>query len=1284
MVGRRGSRRAPSASSRLQRGPEQSHVETRQEQPRQETRTEQPRHETRVEQTRPNENVGNLTLEQLGQFIARTVDEAMRRNQESMGVGEQASRQEHEENVEVHQSRVEETQSIQSGEISEMGEMWKEIRMLRQQDFPRVFRQLNVGEYDGHTDPEEHLWRFENAALLHQYTDGVKCRVFLGTLVRSAQQWFNTLQPNSICSFEDFSVAFLHRFASSKRHQKNYLSLFVMKQQEAETLREFVQRFNNAALEIPAATPDIMISAFTQGLRGGEFFKSLVKKPPSSYDDLLARAEKYVNLEDAQRYRRMENRPGGSRAEGAEKGGRKRGAGEREEDKNRNRGPFSSHVPLNRNRDKVMEVRESEGRWEKLQRAEGGVRMPPVDRREGSSSGDRPKPRTSPRRGRGPPWINRRVGEPRREGQGQDAPRGPVEPRRRADEDNHPTRGMIHMILGGATYGDSGRARKAHGRRLENFEISRGADLPQDPVISFGPEDLRGIVAPHNDALVVTATIANYDVARIFIDNGSSVNILFKSTMDQMKVEGFEFDPVSTPLYGFAGHAIPPLGQITLPLSLGRDSRRVTKMITFTVVDTHSSYNGILGRPALKDFRAVASTYHQKLKFPVGKEVGVLCGDQKVARRCYEGIVKEEGKRARVEVNMIRRGRSGLPVVVGEVHEVMDEKPEIVTLGPDEKTLRIAPDLDPKVRKELIICLQANLSGFAWSAQELTGTSPDIAEHRLNILPNSRPVKQKKRHFGPEKDVVIKKEVRELLNAGHIREVQFPTWLSNVVLVPNNSGKWRMCVDFRDLNKACPKDCYPLPRIDQLVDSTARHQYLCMLDAYQGYHQIPLAVEDQDKVSFITSEGTFCYVVMPFGLKNAGATYQRLMDRVFSEQVGRNVEVYVDDIMVKSKDSSQLVPDLVETFATLKSYGLKLNPQKCIFGVRSGKFLGYMVTERGIKANPEKVQAIQDMVSPRGPKDVQQLTGRIAALARFISRSAHRSLPFFRTLRKAKKFEWGPDCEKAFTELKEYLAELPVLAKPAAGEPLWVYLSATEGAMSSVLVKSEGSVQQPVYYVSHALKGAEIRYSGLEKLALALVMTARRLRPYFLSHPIVVLTNSPLGRILTHSDMSGRLIKWTTELGEYDIQYEPRTSIKAQALADFLAETVHLENEDPWKVYVDGSSSKDGSGVGVVLISPAGEEVKLAVRLDFRASNNEAEYEAVLAGLRAARNVGATRVLIFSDSQLVAQQMKGMYDVKDEKLIEYAREVDRVREKFTEITFEQIPRKENEKADALA
>ncbi|XP_073051182.1 uncharacterized protein [Primulina eburnea] len=203
-------------------------------------------------------------------------------------------------------------------------------------------------------------------------------------------------------------------------------------------------------------------------------------------------------------------------------------------------------------------------------------------------------------------------------------------------------------------------------------------------------------------------------------------------------------------------------------------------------------------------------------------------------------------------------------------------------------------------------------------------------------------------------------------------------------------------------------------------------------------------------------------------------------------------------------------------------------------------------------------------------------------------------------------------------------------------------LSATEGAVSSVLVKQEGSTQQHVYYVSHALK------KGRDK----------------------VLRVGEVGFGF------GRLVKWTTELGEYDIQYEPRTIIKTKPLADFLAEIVHHEDEGHWKVYVDGSSSKDGSGVELVLISPAGDEVKLAVRLNVRESNNEAEYEAVLAGFRADRNVGAARVLVFSDSQLVSQQTKEVYDVKDEKFIEYAREVKMVREKFTEVMFEQISMKE--------
>ncbi|KAL0445134.1 UNVERIFIED_CONTAM: hypothetical protein Slati_2236100 [Sesamum latifolium] len=180
-----------------------------------------------------------------------------------------------------------------------------------------------------------------------------------------------------------------------------------------------------------------------------------------------------------------------------------------------------------------------------------------------------------------------------------------------------------------------------------------------------------------------------------------------------------------------------------------------------------------------------------------------------------------------------------------------------------------------------------------------------------------------------------------------------------------------MCINFRDLNKACPKDFYPLPRIDQQVDSMSGCELLSMIDASQGYHQIMLAPEDTKRVSFITSAGTFCYVAMPFGLKNAGATYQRLVDKIFSPQIGHNVEVYVDDMLVKSKKAQDHIADLEETFYVLRKYKLKLNPGKYAFGVQGGRFLGFMVTQRGIKANPLKIKAILDMKAPSSVNEVQ-------------------------------------------------------------------------------------------------------------------------------------------------------------------------------------------------------------------------------------------------------------------------------------------------------------------------
>ena len=217
-----------------------------------------------------------------------------------------------------------------------------------------------------------------------------------------------------------------------------------------------------------------------------------------------------------------------------------------------------------------------------------------------------------------------------------------------------------------------------------------------------------------------------------------------------------------------------------------------------------------------------------------------------------------------------------------------------------------------------------------------------------------------------------------------------------------------MCVDFTDLNKACPKDNYPLPRIDRLVDSTTGHKLLSFMDAFSGYNQIKMEETDQEKTSFVTSQGLFCYKVMPFGLKNAGATYQRLVNHMFRPQIGRNVEVHVDDMLVKNQNEEIHLDDLQETFDTLRQYNMKLNPSKCAFGVSSGKFLGFMVSHRGTEANPNKIQAILDMKPPQNVKEVQSLTGRVATLTRFVSKATEKCLPFFRVLKKA--FKWTDEC----------------------------------------------------------------------------------------------------------------------------------------------------------------------------------------------------------------------------------------------------------------------------------
>jgi len=252
-----------------------------------------------------------------------------------------------------------------------------------------------------------------------------------------------------------------------------------------------------------------------------------------------------------------------------------------------------------------------------------------------------------------------------------------------------------------------------------------------------------------------------------------------------------------------------------------------------------------------------------------------------------------------------------------------------------------------------------------------------------------------------------------------------------------------MCVDFTSLNKARPKVPFPLPRIDQIVDSTVGCETLSFLDAYSGYHQIKMKESDQLVTSFITPFGMYCYVTMSFWLRNAGATYQQCMLHVFGKHIGSTVEAYVDDNVVKTMKQGDLIRDLEIAFSCLRANKIKLNPEKCVFGIPQGMLLGYIVSQRGIEANPEKVSAITRMGPIRDVKGVQKVMGCLAALSRFISRLGEKALPLYRLLKKAVHFSWTREGEEALDNLKKTLTSAPVLVLPQPAEPLLLYVAST-------------------------------------------------------------------------------------------------------------------------------------------------------------------------------------------------------------------------------------------------
>nr|GEZ49401.1 reverse transcriptase domain-containing protein [Tanacetum cinerariifolium] len=726
--------------------------------------------------------------------------------------------------------------------------------------------------------------------------------------------------------------------------------------------------------------------------------------------------------------------------------------------------------------------------------------------------------------------------------------------------------------------------------------------------------------------LVIEAEVGGHTIHGMYIDGGSSMEILYEHCFNRLRPDiKRQMVPATTSLTGFSGETTWPLGQLKLLVTIGDATHSTKAWMNFMIVKSLSLYNGIIGRPGLKAIQAVPSTLHGMLKFLTEEGIVTIRSSLLIPAECSSV------------------GTS--PVAPGE----KKAHPNLtVPLHPNflDQEVVVGGSLSDEGRTELCSLLKRNLDIFAWQPSDMTGVPRSVAEHRLNVREGCPPVRQKKRGQAPERTKAIQAEVEKLVEAGIMREVYYHDWLSNPVMVKKHDESWRMCVDFTDLNKACPQDCYPLPEINWKVESLCGYPLKCFLDAYKGYHQIQMAAADEEKTAFHTGQGVYYYTKMPFGLKNAGATYQRLMDKAFENQMGRNIEVYMDDLVVKSHTEEKMVRDIEETDQAMSEQN------------DSG-------TAAAITTNNQ-----------RGPEP----QWKAASLNRFLSKSAKKSLPLFQTLKKCIKksdFRWTTEAEQAFQQLKQHLSALPLLAAPKPREELIMYLSATHGAISAVLMTERGMAQTPVYFISRALQGPELNYSPMEKLA----------------HPIAVITDQPIKQVMSRPDATGRLQKWSIMLGEHNITYRPRTSIKGQILADFLNEmpssalqsaSVEETQEEPWMLFTDGSSCVDGSGAGLILTNPDEVEFTCALRFQFAASNNEAEYEALIAGLRIATQMGVKNIQSNVDSKLIANQVLGTHIAKEDNMIKYLDIAKDLVSGFKTFSICQVSRSKNKKADALS
>uniref|UniRef100_A0A2N9G3J4 Uncharacterized protein n=1 Tax=Fagus sylvatica TaxID=28930 RepID=A0A2N9G3J4_FAGSY len=986
--------------------------------------------------------------------------------------------------------------------------------------------------------------------------------------VEMGLRWFDRLEHGSIRSWKEMSQVFTARFITNTRKPKEIDSLLALTMKVGETLKSYSTRYWEVYNDIDACDEDIVVKTFRFGLHeDSKLKKCFTKRPPISMAELMTRLEQHIRVEDDPKSSAKivevaplvdrkaalpEPQPESCRAKKAKSSTGTAGTGVCLAVYTTFKEPIYRLLPLIKDKPYFQ--------WP--------TKMPEHLVKNGH--------------------LKQYVDESK-------SPHQNIEVPRATAKASTPI-GIIDVIHYGGTCHDQRREMRRAAHLREVFQVQDSARMAPTPLkkesfeeIVFTNQDFEGVQRPHSDALVVTLRFGEFDVKRILIDPGSSIEIMYESLFRGLGLEKKDLSHAEGPFSGFSGETVVPSGKVMINVRAGT----VSSPTEFFILNAFSPYNAILGRPWLHQMGAVPSTLHQRLRFPTPQGIMEIMGDQLAAKQCLSREDREEH----------------------HPQEKCVEKLVLVSMaeGESQRQFLIGDSLSREHKSQLMALLNEYQDVFAWTPYEAPGVDSEFVCHKLNVSPEYKPVIQKARRTAPQHVEAVREEVERLEDWSGLGSL-IPTVVVQHCRGEEEKREVEGLCRFHRSEQSLPKRSFPTPKDRPAGKDRIHHTprgILLQGDAFRTEECRGNLLEDGNG---------------PYGRLEAGLQYtqkaqfeaQRLKVRVWS-RLGKVFRFYGNSAWHRSKPG----PDSSHPGAT----------------------------------------------APKNVREVQRLTGMAAALNRFISKSADKCRPFFDLVKKGKSFTWSEESDQAFERLKKYLSAPLLLSSPREGEPLYIYLAASDKAVSAAIVRDESGEKRPVYYTIKTISGAKTRYLPLEKSALALFVMAKKLPHYFQAHTMIVLTFLPLKALFRSSDFNGQISKWGAQLGAYDVHYKPRTAIKGQILADFIAEFV-LENDiftgekhpkDTERnlekkglvLYVDGAVNSRGSGLGVVLISPEGELLEQVVRLGFGASNNEAEYEALLHGLRAAKRLGADPLTIHCDFQLIANQLTGEYMAKDERMVAY-------------------------------